>query len=163
MQYSLDVAAGNSWLHLQQQFGTLQPGDFATVGLTVDRSVLPEGTTAGALLLTWVDGSLTIPVSVTISGGAPIVGPAQATCGPKNQANFFNARVIDDYGVDTVTVTVIAPDGTSTIVPMALSSGDAKAGVWVAEPAGPISSYTVTATDFAGHEGTSPGVCGGSE
>ncbi|HKS92511.1 MAG TPA: hypothetical protein VJQ83_11325, partial [Tepidiformaceae bacterium] len=116
-------------------------------------------TTTGALSLTWVDGSLQLPVSITISGGAPIVGPVQATCGTANQADFFSARVIDDYGVDTVTVTVVAPDGTSTIAPMVLASGDAKAGDWTAQPAGPVASYTITATDHAGHTGVFPGAC----
>ena len=159
VQYSLDVTDGGAWLHLQQEFGTLQPGGFATIGLTADRSSLPEGTTTGALSLTWVDGSLQLPVSITISGGAPIVGPVQATCGTANQADFFSARVIDDYGVDTVTVTVVAPDGTSTIAPMVLASGDAKAGDWTAQPAGPVASYTITATDHAGHTGVFPGAC----
>ncbi len=159
VQYSLDVTEGNSWLHLQQEFGTLQPGDFATIGITAERAVLPEGTTTGALSLTWVDGSLDIPVSVTISGGAPIVGPVQATCGPGDQADSFSARVIDDYGVDTVTVTVVSPDGTSTTVPMTRASGDPKAGDWTAEPQGPIASYTITAADFAGHTGVFPGTC----
>jgi hypothetical protein len=163
VQYSLNVATGSSWLQLQQQFGTLQPGEFATIGLTVDKAALPEGVTTGALSLTWVDGSLTIPVSVTVSGGAPIVGPVQATCGPKNQANFFTARVIDDYGVKTVSLTVVAAGGDSTVIPMTLASGDAQAGSWTAEPTGPITSYSIAAIDAAGHTGVYPGTCTTSE
>jgi hypothetical protein len=159
VQFSLDVATGNAWLHVQQQFGTLDPGGFVTIGLTADRAALAEGTTMSSLTLTWVDGTLDIPVSVVVSGGAPIIGPVQATCGPANQANFFNARVIDDYGVKAVTLTTVDADGATTDVPMTMASGEPRAGGWTAEPPGGIASFTVTASDFAGHAATFPGTC----
>jgi hypothetical protein len=159
VQFSLDAAPTSDWLHLQQLFGTLDPGAFGTVGMTVDRAARPEGTSMGSVALTWVGGSLDIPVAVTVTGGPPIVGPVHATCAAQNQANFFNARVIDDYGVQTVTLTTVDADGKTSDIAMTLASGDPRAGVWDAEPAGGIVSYTVTATDFAGHISSFPGVC----
>lgn len=155
-QFSLDAGMNSPWLHLQQAFGTLAPGAFVTIGVSADVTTLPEGTTKGGMTLTWVDGSLQIPVVVTRNGSAPIVGPVTATCGQENQANFFSARVIDDYAVDTVTLDAIRPDGTTTVVPMALSSGTTAAGTFTAQVTGGVAVYSVTATDFAGHVGTWP-------
>jgi RNA polymerase sigma factor (sigma-70 family) len=145
--FTIGVSQGAGWLGVQPPSGTLQSGGQRTVSITANVQSLGEGTTSGTIHVSWAEGAFDVTVQVTREGASPAIARVSGQCvGSLSPTLSFSASVTDDFAVNTVTLQYRRTDGTNASAPMTLQDG-----LYRAQVTGPISSYSVVATDFAGH------------
>ncbi len=153
------------WLSVNPTSGSLTPFGSATIGVTADLESLSEGTHSANVLVSWEGGSgVVVTVTVTRQGNAPVVS-SNNFCRVITSTNaggyVIVASVTDDYAINTVTVFYTRPDNSTGSAPMtSLTQGNPAQGTFQAQISGAVASYTVTATDFAGHSDSKSGTCG---
>ena len=153
------VQSDTAWLSVTPASGSVGPFGSAQVNVAVDGSKVPagEGSYTGGLTIAGQGGSsFTLPVTTFRGGDSPSVSVTQARC--SGSSVTFRATVTDDFGVSKVVVSYVPAD---SLAPRSmLLSGSATNGSWSAEWSGAtITSYTIVATDFAGHTGQASGAC----
>ena len=153
------VQSDTAWLSVTPASGSVGPLGSAQVNVAVDGSKVPagEGSYTGVLTIAGQGGrSFTLPVTTFRGGDSPSVSVTQARC--SGSSVTFRATVTDDFGVSKVVVSYVPAD---SMAPRSmLLSGSATNGSWSAEWSGAtITSYTIVATDFAGHTGQASGAC----
>jgi RNA polymerase sigma factor (sigma-70 family) len=150
--FSVFPSAQAAWLHASPLSGTLPPFGSTTVVVTADLQSLGEGTHTGTVLVSWTGGGVVVNIIVTKQGAAPVVNFVRQSCGSTSNVFSVLANVSDDFGVATVTL-VYRLVGNSALhtVSLTFASGSATLGDWNFQGTGSLATFTVVATDAAGH------------
>jgi hypothetical protein len=137
-----------TWLQVNPTSGALTPFGSTTISVTADVASLGEGTHSAKILVSWSCGGVAVNVVVTRQGAAPVVVFVRQTCASTNAQFSITADATDDFAVASVTVVyrLIGSDATHT-AGMTHGPGD----TWTFQGAGSLATYTVVATDAAGH------------
>jgi RNA polymerase sigma factor (sigma-70 family) len=140
------VSPRTRWLEVASIGGRLAGGSSTRVTIVADRTKVPEGSSTGRLVVTWVGGSVAIRVRVTEERdptvGAPSV-PAGASCDV-----VVTVRATDESGVASVRLAWSGPGGVGT-ARMSRSGTSWAATVHIS--IGGRYTFAATATDTRGN------------
>ena len=142
--------------------GSLAPGQALVIGVTLDRTKLPEGSTPAAAVSFTAPGSAPAPLSMSASTirRPPVIqlvsGPGATLCASQTMARF-RATVTDESPV-TVVLSWVPPAGTPGSVTMTPGTGATWSGQFaVATHQLGTWSWQITATDTFGNRSALPG------
>lgn len=149
---SWTASSSAGWLDLSAASGSLAGAATTPLGITVDRSRLPEGRSTATVVVSGAGQRRTVTITV-VEERAPVVGPPSTGPSPSCEVTV-TASVRDESGLSAVTLHWSGPGGAGTAAMSGFGS------TWSAQ-IGPIStggSYTmyVVAHDTRGNTGTGP-------
>ncbi|MBM7518457.1 sigma-70 family RNA polymerase sigma factor [Nocardioides nitrophenolicus] len=147
---SYAVRSRVAWLSVSRTSGSLEPGADSGLTVTVDRSTLAEGSSTGAVAVSWSGGTVLVSVQAAVDR-PPVIGALQIG-GPTDCTGRTVTATASDTTLRSVRVAWSGPSGNGQ---QAMS---ASGGGWTASigpfPIGGSVTATVTAVDRAGHTST---------
>ena len=160
------VSSDQPWIDVSPASGTIGPFASVTIVVGVNAAHVPpgEGTYTGAVTISGPNGqSFSLPVTTSRGGQPPSVSLIIDRCSRTALTLMVRVSVTDDIGVSGVAVNYTLTTGATSQQVLSLMNGSSTSGTWEAQftasGTGGIDSYTVVATDGAGHTGSFSKTC----